>query len=1024
MNEQNSELVKAIAYTLMIIAYLLAISHDLPKSHVWKKTIGGLHALKTAWEGYRIPAVTHSFRYEVLPIVSMALFLNVVGWGIASQNPSILYLDMTGTAAASFLLGPWWGAIIGILSNLISAKIYPTQADVVLAPWMLVNLTGGVYWGLMARTWTFRQYVKNPPLRVLPRVKTHIWYLFWFGLVGAFVMAVAGTAVSAAVGHDALILAPSTAFGFEVQEILKGIDQRLRSDVAFGGSEILPAVLSALLRWLVTALRYIPDKIVTAAVGLLTAKYLLPLFEQSLLSRTKPRQGTGDNWLTPAMGVVIYTAVFLWSVTSAQPRSWLWYAPFFILFVGCVFEARFGTNSQILLDDRVQRVRSYIAVRSRLVREEFFGAIVVAVLISSVVFMSGLFLIGSVATRGTIALSFLKTILAYVVAFYLLRISAKQWAARMFSEQTSLETPDATPLNADCDVAPTTTPSQTPEPLESNLANAAQATTDGSERGSINTAQQSGDAESELPGVPNETAEAPSNTQRPKYGLALALIGLLVVVGISARYYLVPSKIPIKSIAVLPFTYEADGRDIEYVSDGITEDLISTLTQMQNLTVKPRGTAFRYKGKDVNAKKIGEELNVQAVLTGHIRLHANELRLHVDLIDVQTETNLWSEDYPRQIFNLETLQGDIAKDVAEEMLVRLSGEDRRKLEENGTENGEAYELYLHGRSQWNKRTGPGLKLAVEYYKQAIEKDPEYARAYSSLAETYVLYSLFGVAYPRDSMPQAKEAALKALEINRNDSLAKAKAHAALGAYLSNFAWNQPAAEREFRLAIEINPKYETAHQWLGNMALQVMGRFDESIAVGKHAEELDPFSLIISADTGQNLFFARRYDEAIAQFTHRTLKLEPNFAYARYYLGATYHAKKMYPEAIAEYNKSWELDKNPYVKALLIRSLVKAERHDEAIRELQELEEIKRLNDSKPEAERIYIQNVVFALAYAALNEKEKALRWMEKDVEERSIYPAYYTVDPTYDDFRDDNLRNDPGFSALIRRVASEKLE
>jgi len=234
-------------------------------------------------------------------------------------------------------------------------------------------------------------------------------------------------------------------------------------------------------------------------------------------------------------------------------------------------------------------------------------------------------------------------------------------------------------------------------------------------------------------------------------------------------------------------------------------------------------------------------------------------------------------------------------------------------------------------------------------------------------------------------------------------------HVALGAYLANYAWNQSASEKEFRLAIQINPKYETAHHWLGNMPLQAMGRFPEAITAGKLAETLDPRSQIISADTGQNLFFARRYPEAILQFK-RALDIAPNFSYAHYYLGATFHASGMFYEAINEYRTSLKLNEDPYVKALLIRSLVKASQRDEALKLLDEIEK---------ERECHYVQSVVFALAYGALGDTDKAFEWLDKDVKERAIYPAYYSVDPTYDDLKDDSR-----FKTLIQRVALAKME
>ena len=444
MNEETLKLVQAIVYALGIIAYTLIISYYLPKSSVWKRTADTLRGLRSRWEGHRIPAVAYSLRYEVPPIVAASLLLNVVGWEITSRNPHILYLDMAGTAATSLLLGPWWGAIVGILTNFINAEMNPSDASVVLAPWMLVNLIGGMFWGLMARTNSFRQYVKGPSTNIYAQTKSHLWYLFWFGVVGASVMAAAGATVSVALRDDPLIFAQSPFFGVKVQQAFIELDQHIRSSVSIGGSEVVTSILSGLLRWTVTTFRYIPDKTISAAVGLLTAKYMFPLFEQNLIGDAKSRHSRGDNWLTPAMGIVCYTAVLPWSAAHSSPQSWLWYLPFILLLAACIFELLFGADSKSLLDERAKRVHSYVTAKARLPREEFFGAIVVAVLVSLLAFMSGLFFIGSLDNRGTVALSFLGTVLTYFLAFYLMRVSMRQWVATLSSDHPFRETPSTT----------------------------------------------------------------------------------------------------------------------------------------------------------------------------------------------------------------------------------------------------------------------------------------------------------------------------------------------------------------------------------------------------------------------------------------------------------------------------------------------------------------------------------------------------------------------------------------------------
>lgn len=346
------------------------------------------------------------------------------------------------------------------------------------------------------------------------------------------------------------------------------------------------------------------------------------------------------------------------------------------------------------------------------------------------------------------------------------------------------------------------------------------------------------------------------------------------------------------------------------------------------------------------------------------------------------------------------MQSEIARDVSSKLKPKLSGAEVANIEKNYTVNPEAYQLYLKGRFYWNKRTIESLKQAVDYYKQAIEKDPNYALAYAGLAETYVLFPLYTVALPRDSMPQAKAAALRALQID--DSLAEA--HAALGKYLNYFEHDTVGAEKELRRAIELNPNYATAHHWLGLDILAVTKRFDEAILEIKRAEELDPLSPAISADLGLVLIFARRYDEAIAQ-TKRALTLEPNFPNARWTLGYGFDCKGLYTEAISEYRKSLALNDDPFVRGFLVRSLVKSGGRSEAVKLVGEL---------KSESGKRYVPNYCLAIAYTALGEKEEAFALLEKDIAERSPFVRWgLSVDPALDD-----LRDDPRFKEMLKRL------
>ena len=482
--------------------------------------------------------------------------------------------------------------------------------------------------------------------------------------------------------------------------------------------------------------------------------------------------------------------------------------------------------------------------------------------------------------------------------------------------------------------------------------------------------------------------------------LAFAAVGgaLVIICALGYFYWSRSRMTAIESIAVMPFVNESGNADVEYLSDGMTETLISSLSQLPNLNVKPRSSVFRYKGKDTNPQIIGKELNVQAILNGRVVQRGQDLSLFVELIDVALEKVVWSQQYNRKQADLVTLQSEIARDVSSKLKSQLSGAEVAKVEKNYTANAEAYQLYLKGKFHWNKRTGEALKQAAEFYRQAIERDPNYALAYSGLAETYVLFSSYDVAPANDSMPQAKAAALRALEID--DSLAEA--HTALGFYLSNYEWDRAGSEKEYRRAIELKPNYSTAHHWLG-ADLGNVKRFDESLAEMRRAEELDPLSPIIGTNLGDMLVLARRYDEGIAQYK-RTLVRNPNFAYAHAALSRAYGAKGMYGEAIAETRRYMELDNNSVGQGILGLWLAKSGKRDEAV---------KLLGDLKQESTRKYVQNYDFALIYIGLGNKEEALNYLEKHMTSGAETANTYAVAPELDD-----LRSEPRFKAMLKRM------
>ncbi len=501
-----------------------------------------------------------------------------------------------------------------------------------------------------------------------------------------------------------------------------------------------------------------------------------------------------------------------------------------------------------------------------------------------------------------------------------------------------------------------------------------------------------------LGGLPEKHSFSARRAAKP---LIAAVVAVAVLIGgfVGYRYFSSASSKQIDSIAVMPFVNESGNADIEYLSDGITETLIGSLSQIPDLSVKARSSVFRYKGKDTAAQTIGKELNVQAVLTGRVAQRGDQLIVSLELVDASTENAIWSERYDRKQSDLVALLTEIARDVSGKLKAKLSGADEAKVAKNYTTNPEAYTLYLKARFFWNKRTSESLKQASEFYKQAIEKDPTFARAYAGLAENYVIFPIYSLALPKDIMPEGKAMALRALEID--DSLAEA--HAALGSYLTHFEFDRIGAEREYRRAIELNPNYATAHQWLGNNVLNPTKRFDEGLAALRRAEELDPLSPIIGTNLGDSFVYTGNYDKAISQYK-RILELDPNFAFGRFALGWCLYVKGTYQDAVAELRRSLELNYDPTTKGYLAMSLAKSGQRGEALKLLDEL---------KKESSERYVSNIAIAVIYIGLDQKEEALNWLERDVAAHASYSTFIAVDPVYD-----ALRSNPRFKEMLKRL------
>lgn len=445
----------------------------------------------------------------------------------------------------------------------------------------------------------------------------------------------------------------------------------------------------------------------------------------------------------------------------------------------------------------------------------------------------------------------------------------------------------------------------------------------------------------------------------------------------------------IESIAVLPFVNEASDTDAEYFSDEITESLINNLSQLPKLRVVPRSLVLVYKGQEPDPRKIARDLNVRAVLTGRVHRRGDTLSIQAELIDVVNLSQLWGQHYDRRVSDILLVQEDISRDIFENLRLKLSVEEKKQLE--------AFSLYLKGRNYWNKRTEDGLLQGVDYFRKAIEVDPEYAPAYAGLADCYNMLVVYGINQPKEAFPKAKEAATQALKID--DTLAEART--SLAFIKHRWDWDRVGAEKEFQLAIRYKPGYAPAHQWYSSY-LVAMGRFDEAIAEAKRAEELEPLSFISNSHLGWILFLAGKNDEAIAH-CKRLLEVDPNFFPALRYLGLAYEQKGMHKEAIAEFAKGVKLSASPLMISLLGHAYAVSGNKPEAQRILAELDKQKQR----------YVSPYTVATIYAGLGDKDQAFKWLEKAFEERDIWLMNLSVDPQFTP-----LRNDRRFADLLKRI------
>ena len=500
------------------------------------------------------------------------------------------------------------------------------------------------------------------------------------------------------------------------------------------------------------------------------------------------------------------------------------------------------------------------------------------------------------------------------------------------------------------------------------------------------------------PEVPTKFRQA---VKKRRWALIAALI-LLAAAGIG--YYSFShravSTTPEKSIAVLPFENLSEDKTNAYFAEGMQDEILARLSKIADLKVISRTSTQRFKSASGDLREIAKQLGVANILEGSVQKAADQVRVNVQLINAINDAHLWGDIYDRKLTDIFAVESDIASKIADTLQAKLTGGEKQMIAAQPTSNLTAYDLYLKGRLLWSKRGGENLRQGIAFYEQAIALDPNYALAYAGLAEAYVVLPFYTATAPSEAFPKAKIAALKALQLN--DKLAEA--HTGFARVLW-YDFDMLGSISEFQRAIALNPNYATAHQWYGRAPLAALGRFDEAIAEGKRAIELDPLSPIINADLGYTMINARRYGEAIAQL-RQTLEIDPTFYYAHYTLGMALQVKGDLPAAIAEYTKAQQLtDNNLRARVLLTAAKAQSGDKEAAVQMLAELEELSRNRN---------VRAFWRALLHLSLGNREEAVRWLEQGVvghEDMDV--NFIKVDPLLDP-----LRGDPRFEALVQKV------
>jgi serine/threonine protein kinase/tetratricopeptide (TPR) repeat protein len=485
--------------------------------------------------------------------------------------------------------------------------------------------------------------------------------------------------------------------------------------------------------------------------------------------------------------------------------------------------------------------------------------------------------------------------------------------------------------------------------------------------------------------------------KRNKVAILVATLAVVLLAGGGAYWMFRPK--PLNSLAILPFTNQGGDPSAEYLSDGITESIINNLSQVPKLSVRSFSYVVHYKGKDVDPQEAGRALKVQAVLTGRLVHRGNELFINAELINVRENSQIWGNQYNPMVSDMASVQEQISREISEKLRLQLSGEElHRMMTARNTGDAEAYQMYLQGRYQWNKRTLEGLQGSLEYFQQAIQRDPRYALAYAGQADAYALLADSNVLPAREVLPKVKTAANKALELD--DSLAEA--HTSL-AWAKFHDWDWAGADKEFKRAIELNGNYTTAHSWYGDY-LMVLGRSDQALAEFNRAYELSSLAPLTNLALGYRYYYAREYSPAIAQI-QKTLAMDSSFVPAHDYLGRAYEQNGMMAQALDELRKALDLSEGDTNELAALGQAYAVAHQDAAARKI--------LDQLKERSQQTYVQPAAIAVLYAALGDKDQAFDWFQKAYDDRSGWLVYLKVDPWADP-----VRSDPRFTAELTDV------